>query len=397
MYNGYETQNDLEMRKEHLKKADIRVLMLGASRVGKTSLLSLLSSRKVIESALKGTDLDIITEMNLTGTYNTMRDYFDMTKSDANGLPRTLYSELVLNDGQTDAIYDYEMLLTTKGKKGTYKIGFTDIPGEYLRKLHDGSLNPTSKSDLEELVSVADVIIITIDSVLMMENDGLNAKLGNNIDEVYSLISNCCPPQEGNVHKLFLFTPVKCEKYYLQHIEFMKNPECYETDPMQKLIGQIKTYYSHTLEYLRKDAGNNYFQAAILPVITLGDIKFKWFTEESYTKAVLDASDMLFEYVSRENPETHEFYDPTFRPEYCEQLLVYILLFQLAKVKEYNANKSFFAKFKDFFNNGIKRLASDSSLVTQASKLSKNLCTRTEYVFEAIQNPIGIAGVKVRK
>ncbi len=397
----------LEERKNHLNRAEIRVLMLGAKRVGKTSLLALLSRDEIIKAALRGTELEMETEMSLEGTYNIMKDYFNMSLKDANGDPRTPYSELKLDDGQTDEIVsDYSMRLTTNGRNGTHKISFTDIPGEYLRQLENNTIKDDDRTALEEVVTAADVIIITIDSVLLMENEGVNAKQGNNIDEIYNLIEKCCHPQKGNLHKLFLFVPVKSEKYYLQHLEYLGEREkqearnsnendnnmsgffTYDRDPMDKLIDRIEIYYKQIFDYLKSGAGVDYFQAAILPVNTLGDIRFKWFTEESFCKTVLDASDMRFEYVSKEDPKTHDLLSPCFSPEYCEQILVYILLFQLAKIREVHANKNIFKLFGDIFKNTFKRLVSDTALLSQEQKLFENMSTNPNYLSKFVQNPI---------
>ncbi|MBR2024635.1 MAG: hypothetical protein IKA02_02360, partial [Clostridia bacterium] len=285
---------------------------------------------------------------------------------------------------------------------GTHKIAFTDIVGEDLRKLHNKVVDPNRdiEKELKDLVDMADVIVITVDSVLLMENNGANASSSNNIEEVTSLIKTCCLPSEGNVHKLFLFVPVKCEKYYNEHIDYMKSIESIKDfsseeylekakeAPMEQLMDNIEKYYSELFKHFKTGAGNTYFQAAILPVLTLGDIEFKWFKAASLDKPVLDASDMIFRYKTKTNPATNALLDPQFKPQFCEQILIYILLFQLRKIKVYLENRSFFQKFLDVFTKGLKRLASNKELIEQAPLLAKNLRDKKTFVHRVVQNPI---------
>lgn len=392
--------NALNDRIDHFKSADVKVLMLGAKRAGKTSLLSLLSDKDIIKLALNNTELKLETKgMDLSHIRRIMEGYCKLEDENGN-IIRTYRTPLTLDDAPNEDISHYEMQLATTKTNANYKIAFTDIVGEDLRKLHNNTIDPNRKNELKDLVTMADVIIVTVDSVLLMENEGTNASSSNNIEEVTSLIRTCCPPQEGSVYKLFLFVPVKCEKYYNEHIEYMKSIEGLKEKsvdeyrekeavaPMQQLLENVKKYYSELFDYFKKGAGNSYFQAAILPVLTLGDIEFRWFKATSLSKPVLDAADMIFRYKTQLDPVTNTLKDPQFQPKYVEQILIYILLFQLRKVKVFQESRSLFGIIKDIFVNAFRRLASNKTLIEQAPLLARNLCDKTTFVHEVIQNPI---------
>lgn len=382
------------------KAADIKVLMLGASRVGKTSILASLSSELFRQRAIKNSNLEFEVKgdgyENIAAAQRLMEGYFSSDRpvdpAQPDGPKCTRLSKFVLNDNPGDREIDFSLLLKTKKSKGTYTIGFTDIPGEWVNRCR-GGLDSGDKKTLENLVSSADVIIITVDSVLMMEENGINAKSGNKIDNVDYLMREFCKGNSGNAYKMVLFAPVKCEKYYHRHVEYVKNPKLFDEDPMELLIGQIKKQYSSLFDYLTKSDQKMFFNVAVLPVLTLGNIEFKIF-KPNENAGDRSAKDMLFGYyTSKEADPTEAALIPKYDPQFCEQPLVYILLFELAKIKKLKEQRGKFWNGLDWLRRIFTRLAQDKDLLAEADNIRKNIAV-LDYVSDVVWEPILITKSK---
>lgn len=381
-------------------KADIKVLMLGASRVGKTSILASMTDNLFLNRATNGSDLElVVNEEGSAGHLNSARQimagYFDPNQSDegsnASGAKRTRFSKLTLNDGPSFGEIDFSLLLRTKGKRESYSIGFTDIPGEWVNNIN-GGLDSADKTQLQNLVSVSDVLIVTIDSVLLMEGGGAYCRDGNKVDNVTSLIKDFCriDKDNKNPYKMILFVPVKCEKYYLRHLKYADDAKAagYDYDPMDELIAHVEKEYSDLFEYLSLPSNKPFFNVAILPVLTLGNIEFKMF--KAGATGVRTAKDMLFGYNFQTGETVGNNVDlPPHAPMYCEQPLLYILLYELAKIKKLSDDKSFFAKIGDAFKGLFMRMSKDTDLIAQAPKISKNAVI-TGYNHRIVSSPLPI-------
>ena len=308
-----------------------------------------------------------------------MRGYFNPDKTSNN-----LLSRFVLNDAPNVGQVDFDMCLRTVNSKSSYSIGFTDIPGEWVNRCQ--YLEAGIKEQLSSLVKEADVLIITIDSVLLMEEGGLNANSGNKIDNIDYLIRNFCNGSDENPYKMVLFVPVKCEKYYYQAREYESNPDSrmmYNENPMRTLIARIKEKYSSIFEYLQSPAQQHYFDVAILPMLTLGNIVFSTFKDSSSGDRT--ASNMLFTYRRKLQATTLDVSLPEFAPEFCEQPLVYLLLFQLAKIQKLKQEGKL--GFFNFLGKWFRGMASDKALLAELPNVRQNIA-RENYESEIIQSPI---------
>ena len=362
---------------KNFDEADIKVLMLGASRVGKTSILASLASDESIALAKEGTNLEVSRRAGngwntVMNAEHIMRKYFSQERIDEY---KAGAGEFELNDGATAQSFDCLLDVGVQSaKKTAHSIGFTDIPGEWVNNFASGGLNDTTKKTLGDMVEKADVIIIAIDSVLLMENDGENAENGNKINTVTALLKTYCSSTTGNNNKLFLFVPVKCELYYYIHRDYaVAKNGLHEYDYMEKLIGRVETAYASLMDWLTgKDAKSQHnssvFSVAILPVLTMGMIEFAYFG--SGESGLRTAKDMIFEFVQYFDKDNKQL-PIEYSPRFCEQILLYILVFELRKVEKLSKNVA--VKLLGWLKSIFGGFASDTKLMAELSNLQKHI------------------------
>lgn len=388
--------------------AAIRVLMVGAARVGKTCIVASMIDDKFRQKAVDGTNLSI--ELGEIGDFpeiqesgKEMANFFDpkipITGYESQG-ERTILSQFPLNTNPTSNQLDFSLVLKTRNTKDGYKIAFTDVPGEWIKTYNRG-LDTQKKENFRRLVRQADVILITVDSVLLMEDNGISARNGNQIDSVYSLITENYDKTE-NPEKLIMFVPVKCEKYYNLHIDKINGSRMYDEDQMDVLMARIRKEYSQLLEWLGNADNRTNFDVGIFPVLTLGNIDFALFNYESMSDITeRTAKDMLFTYHQEVNygqaSETGVNIDwsvPPHKPQFCEQPLDMILLFHLRKIAKLKESRGFFGVLFDTVYRFFARMATDNDLLSAVPQLEKNLSI-PDYVSHLIQNPV--TGAKINK
>lgn len=183
---------------------DIQVMMLGARRVGKTSILASMINQ--FAKVTDNTNLVITKERGkaIDEACDTIKGYFagehkpdDIVTLDNNGTPGFDY-------------FDIKMSIANKKDFAPRKIRFLDCSGEWIT-------NYTNEEEISDEIEKSDVIIIAIDSVLLMEEGGkYNGQ--NAVQNVSNFIMDKFRPGESiNDHKMVLFVPLKCEKYYWQN------------------------------------------------------------------------------------------------------------------------------------------------------------------------------------
>lgn len=358
---------------EKAGKPDIQVMMLGARRVGKTSILASMSN--LFLEVTKDTNL-ILTKENggaaIEKALKDMKSFFD-------GNPEQ-YERLQMMDTNATQGFDFfDLKLSIAGKKdfGFRKIRFKDCAGEWI------SNYDANKEQMAEEIEQSDVIIIAIDSVLLMEENITQDKIGkynsqNAVDNVTTFIKeNMNPDDNMNSHKMVLFVPLKCEKYYWGTKD--KDNIYYERG-MTDLNKAVKKAYKELFDFFNKPAIRPYFDVAILPILTIGGIQFYEFTSPKDAKRIC-TEDMTYEYcipLPHDNASRATYSRPVFAPYNCEQPLIYALLFEYDKIKkEYeamtykkNGKKKISATFKEWIQDK-KELAKDTDYTTEIEKLKK--------------------------
>lgn len=291
----------------------LHVLMLGGRRCGKTSVLA----------AMQGCfDQVFARETNLTiSTSNlTTLDAMEKKRQEIeNYFHESKYNfGFVADNSPTAEDSTYSFDIRCKGKDGKKKdkeknskiqVEFYDFPGEWLINEHI--------EWVERKINESDVIMITIDTPHMMEEDGVYHDNRNCCYRITELMKKNLNSEEDNP-KLILFIPLKCEKY---------------RDNMDVVAEQVRKSYKNLIDFLNK----NYCEIAITPIFTMGTAAFDRFLREQGVIKTIKID------KNREIPEKSLYYftkdayqgnntRPQASPKYCEQPLVYTLLYALTLV-----------------------------------------------------------------
>lgn len=297
--------------------------MLGARRVGKTSVLASMINQ--FNNVTDGTNL-ILTKEN---SGRAVDDALDSMKFHFLNNP-SYYDEVRIDTLPTAGFEYFDLRLSIARpvsksnedkKKGRSRIiRFKDCAGEWIS-------NYTNKEEISREVEKSDVIIIAIDSVLLMEEKRKYNKQ-NAVENVTNFIKENLRPEEGaNNHKMVLFVPLKCEKYYYQNKDVQS---IYYGRRMNELNQAVKEEYHELFSFFQKPNYKQYFDVVILPILTMGGIEFFEFTVDKDAKEVWS-----------ENIIYHYSIEPVFNPKYCEQPLVYTLLFEYNKIKDDYEKKAY--------------------------------------------------------
>lgn len=307
-----------------ITEPDIQVMMLGARRVGKTSVLASMINQ--FNNVTDGTNL-ILTKEN---SARAVDDALDSMKSLFLNNP-SYCDEVKMDTLPTSGFEQFDLRLSIARpvsksnedkKKGRSRIiRFQDCAGEWIS-------NYTNKEEISIKVEKSDVIIIAIDSVLLMEKKRKYNKQ-NAVENVTNFIKENLRPEEGaNNHKMVLFVPLKCEKYYWQD----KNKQSkYFGRRMNELNQAVKEEYDDLFSFFQKPNYKQYFDVAIIPILTIGEIEFFKFTVDKDASEV-GTKDIIYRYNNEK---------PAFSPKYCEQPLIYTLLFEYKKILNEYQNKAY--------------------------------------------------------
>lgn len=348
----------------------INILMMGTRRTGKTSILASMSEN--FDGQLSDTNLSISPENGLkviADAKQAMKDYF---KNDE--------LELVYNDStvHTQGINDYSLKLSIAGLRQNYKylINFTDIEGEYVQNL--------ALDKVKQPIMNSDVIIIAIDTVYLME-DKVNGhgryNCNNNIDYTSDMIKSVLEDEKIRKNKLFLFIPLKCEKYYFEN-------------RMDEVRDTIKQEYSDLIRYLTKPNLQAFYSAIILPILTIGGMRFQMFSQE-YEQSFVNSTTGKVEkkIIPADDPnrpfQLYTIYNGRYAPQFCEQPLLYTLAFLSKYIESIQKSKSPFSKLKTWMLKRFSRVVSSEEMICELKKVQKFL-NKDIRGFEVIQDPLNL-------
>jgi len=290
---AYQVANDL-----------LRVIMLGNRGVGKTSLLA--SMYDEFEGSIDAGFTLSIPDMQTA-------EMIDTRLAQLKGVmdaPDTTIKPMIGNREEST----YRFTLTRERILGTLArppldIQFFDYPGAWTI-----ASNPGNKQVQEQLAQSLATIIV-IDSPALMHEGGKYNDIVNIPKQINTIMQNTL---ETHRKHLILFVPMKCETYV-------------ETDIETTLIECIHKAYSPLISYIVE----NNFASAILPVRTLGNVRFK-----GYEAGVSGSLEAVFE---KTTPKAR------YSPRDSDQPLKYILnfLFKYYRDKS-NDDWGFFKGIRDW-------------------------------------------------
>lgn len=323
------------------KKAEVNIIMLGARRSGKTSVLA---SMNEIFDNIEGSALvlnqDLDNDSALDEALSGMKNIFSKGKY---GNPIFTFN----NVRATDVIYQYYFNLSTidNKKKTKHLIKFTDIPGEWICPYEDLYINDAERNKRKNEVGIclsdSDIIFIAVDSVLLMENEGIYNEIGNECSKITRWLKSQLTESSGK--KMIIFVPLKFETYYY-------------SGRANNVVNEIRRVYSSLIQFLTRDQFRDAFYVAITPVLTLGDLIYAG-------EIVKDGSLVKASYKFRSE-------NAKYNPQFCEQPLIYILsyIYQQMKYNKNGKEKKFKLWWDKFFNEKL-HIKNDHLFMKEIEKL----------------------------
>lgn len=348
-----------------MDNSGINILMLGGKRCGKTTVLSSMCSQ--IDKALAGTDLRIIPKNNtaarLQEAANVIRKKLDEFNTP---LIRT-----TVDENPTGARQVYEFSFTSQSL-GNIDLTIHDIPGEWLTSnLHE--------QELKSLIAVSQVIIIAIDTPYLfykMTTDGYGQyhEEYNKPVEIANFFRNSLSPEDIK-DRMILFVPLKCERYY--HLSRIAKLNPSGRNYMQEVCDSVSYGYKDLLRYLRSTPQLlNSLTIAVTPILSAGGIDFVKFETDAETGKVVS----LYQ-----KPEFLSDSEKGFSPVFCEQPILYTLVYVMKLVIDGNnsrVNYSFFGARK---NTTLLNNMTTYETLRKKMKTSNGITANDGYYI--IQNP----------
>ncbi len=348
----------------------INIMMMGGRRCGKTTVLAEMVD--LFDKKFGNTDLTIRVSGDNSNELFDRLDYLTELYKKIKDSP-----EFYPNDKPSDEINEYTVNLSIKGKTGDMVFNFIDFPGEWLV---DGSHN----KDLDDCVNKSSVIIVAIDTPLLMqetsgttgEDIGEYNERGNRSKIICNLLKKLDFSENS---RMVLFVPLKSERYL--------------HDGKMELAGKrIHTAYESFFQHIKSDTYRDKCTAAIVPVFTLGTAEFAYFGRQD-GKIELDEKYKTPKYsYYRFTEDAKKDASPKPQPQYCEQPMLYVLMYVLkyaeqCRTEKYNSN--IFQWISEMFGEVFLNMPSAGDFLDQAEKLREKLVIKGNG-YELVSDAIGL-------
>jgi GTPase SAR1 family protein len=266
---------------------EIKIVMLGASGTGKTSLLTAMYDQfaaTIGETNLQLTP-DLKTSAILTEKLGDLKSLLRTPDVEPGG-------GLAASDDPMSYLFD----LGNKGAKPSIRLNFQDFLGGYL----NANAPEQDQNFVQDKISESEVIIIAIDTPTLMENRGQWNEKFNRPLQITNYFQRAF--KEMNAPRLVIFVPIKCEKY-------MQNEQS-----AKDLLNRVKESYSLLFNFFNNDAIRPWVTTVVTPIQTVGTVSFSYIEE-------IDGQPHF--HFKRMTP------DAVYSPKDSEQPLRYLLRFAL--------------------------------------------------------------------
>lgn len=297
--------------KKMSEKPVMKVTMLGARGVGKTSVLT--SMYNNMNTAVNDTRLHIVGD---TGTNEKLAKKTTELKNmffSNNDICDAVQSGIA-GDSKTSKFF-FDFGLNVENINMAMEI--QDYPGEYVKNQPDV---------VKKYISESQAVIIAIDTPHLMECDGRYNEGKNFPSLITSFFKETLEDSEDE--KLIMLVPLKCEKYYHEH-------------RIEEVTQEVRKTYRDLIRYLKS---KDRYACVIAPIQTLGQIVFDGFqeTDGQVDEIIIDGNPV---------PEkvNYRYLRPgaVYSPVHCEQPLYYLLSFigkQYLRMKSRQENTGFLNK-----------------------------------------------------
>jgi hypothetical protein len=264
---------------------EVRVGMLGARGVGKTSLLTVMWH--CFSETIGRVDLqllaDLESEAKLAARLANLESFPEVVKKGGVGL----------EGDQVPTEYRFE--LGRKAKSPSLRTVFHDYPGSYL--LETAAQN--DRQFVQELANNCAAVLIPVDTPAMMELDGRWHKMINRPAQICGILQRAY--QDLKTPRLVILAPVRCEKY----IQGGKGDE---------MLQVLRREYRALLEHLNCPALREQVAVVVTPIQTVGAVQF--------SRVEMEGDTPVFRFKKND-------YHARFEPRDSEQILGYLLRFLL--------------------------------------------------------------------
>ena len=273
---------------------ELKITMLGASGVGKTTLLTAMYEQ--FESNIGNTNLQLTPDDESAAI---LQDRLIELKSlvnvfEARGRVGIEGTEAMAGP---ESLRSFSFGLGRKGEAPSLNLRFYDYPGGY----HATHATKEEKEFVKNTLRESTAVLIPIDAPSLMEKNGRFHEKVNRPQQIKALFNAAY--QNLDSPRLIIFAPVKCEKY-------LKNSKT-----SKELLEKVKQGYAPLLNHFNSSSLNPWVASVITPVQTVGSVIFS-----------------RMEVDSENNPHFYfrkTRHDAEYSPSDSEQPLRYLLRFLL--------------------------------------------------------------------
>lgn len=296
--------NVKEVAKLHMQ---LKVCMLGAKGVGKTTVLTAIFDETNSSKGLSSTSKIVLSPKDDTRKILAQRKIELLDVFDTKGA----FTNAGLSATAGASSYQFEFGLL--GKIPCVDLNIIDFPGEFLQ---------TDPDFVNKNLAEASAIMIAIDTPYLMEDDAKNNDAKNQVSLIYNYLKENL--KEISESKLVMFVPLKCEKYFYK-------------GQMEVVNDKIRSHYAEIIDLYRS---NDKVAMVITPILTLGDVEFSHFEEG------MEFPIAAYKFRGE---------SPKFSPRFCTQPIYYLLSFIVNCYKENKKSAGFWGKILQTFFEFFKK------------------------------------------
>lgn len=230
--------------------ANLKVLMMGGRRCGKTSALASLFDQMIhgkTNEYLTVCDKTVLEtkggerQDSLSNKRLELEDFITKGKN----------STFLVDKGPTPNFWNYVLQLQIPGTDRRMEIEFRDSAGEFF------DAGGSHHEQTTEFVKECDVFVVVIDTPYLMAGSKVEAEAANVIDSIHTFLMQI-DNQNGRKAKQVIFVPIKCEKWVKE-------------GKIEEVVKVVEDKYSATIKDLKASSKT---EISILPIETAGDIIF---------------------------------------------------------------------------------------------------------------------------
>lgn len=390
----------------------LKIMMIGGRRCGKTTILSKIKQH-FNEVLHHGADEeyknDLLSLIPPTGEISKLNNAQDCINSLFYSV-EDCYQEFAIDENPSNGVTTTTFKLNPLLGRGSLALEFTDIPGEWCSYI-EGFSKENHLEDVKNLIIASNVIIVAIDTPSLFELNGKHADYYNRIKDIKDLFKSAFSMgifSELQSQKMVLFVPLKCEKYII------KSNGTVDIEKQLEVCAKIEEHYKEMIDCFRGYSNN--LTMAIIPIVTIKEVEWaRFFAYNSSTgenDSIYDNNGLPKKFIYGKSDPIKLNSKFRFKPElydavvdgdkesqslYCEQPLVYSLVFLFKYYSNYGGKKkSILAKIPilgPFIKNLIKLFnlyKENKAYEDETTRLRNRIMLREKNGFKIIQNPLGI-------